>query len=102
MTTDVDPSTELAGADAGSPVGTARHAADRPGARPGQGGPSREEAEGGWKDRSLGRRTTIVVGILVAVQIVAVIVFGSITIMRYSLWSAVDEGAHFDNIAYIA
>jgi len=39
---------------------------------------------------------------IIAIQICAVIVFGSITILRYPLWSLVDEGAHFDNIAYIA
>ncbi len=40
--------------------------------------------------------------VIVAAQIIAVMVFGSITIMKYPLWSLVDEGAHFDNIAYIA
>jgi hypothetical protein len=44
----------------------------------------------------------VLVGIVVALQIVAVVVFAAITIMRYPLWSPVDEGAHFDNIAYIA
>ncbi len=41
-------------------------------------------------------------GVLVVVQIIAIIVFGAITISRYPLWSAVDEGAHYDNVIYVA
>jgi len=44
----------------------------------------------------------LLLNVLIAVQIGAVIAFGSITILQYPLWSTVDEGAHFDNIAYIA
>jgi 4-amino-4-deoxy-L-arabinose transferase-like glycosyltransferase len=40
--------------------------------------------------------------VLVAAQIVAIVVFGAITIQRYPLWSPVDEGAHFDNVIYVA
>jgi len=43
-----------------------------------------------------------VLALVVAVEVLAVVVFGSITAVRYPLWSIVDEGAHFDNIAYIA
>ncbi|MHB8220870.1 MAG: hypothetical protein ACYDHU_11220 [Acidimicrobiales bacterium] len=48
------------------------------------------------------RKLTWLLNALIAVQIGAVIAFGSITILQYPLWSVVDEGAHFDNIAYIA
>jgi 4-amino-4-deoxy-L-arabinose transferase-like glycosyltransferase len=41
-------------------------------------------------------------GLLVVLQVIAVIVFGVITIQRYPLWSPVDEGAHFDNVIYVA
>jgi 4-amino-4-deoxy-L-arabinose transferase-like glycosyltransferase len=44
----------------------------------------------------------VLVALVVGLQIAAVVVFAAITIMRYPLWSPVDEGAHFDNIAYIA
>jgi 4-amino-4-deoxy-L-arabinose transferase-like glycosyltransferase len=39
---------------------------------------------------------------VVVLQVAAVVVFAVITIMRYPLWGLVDEGAHFDNIVYIA
>ena len=41
-------------------------------------------------------------GVLVVLQVLAVIIFGVITIQRYPLWSPVDEGAHFDNVLYVA
>ncbi|HEY2215467.1 MAG TPA: hypothetical protein VGH31_10450 [Acidimicrobiales bacterium] len=50
----------------------------------------------------LGVKMTRALRVIVAVQMIAVMAFGSITIMKYPLWSLVDEGAHFDNIAYIA
>jgi 4-amino-4-deoxy-L-arabinose transferase-like glycosyltransferase len=39
---------------------------------------------------------------IAVVQIIAIAVFGAITIQRYPLWSEVDEGAHFDNVIYVA
>jgi 4-amino-4-deoxy-L-arabinose transferase-like glycosyltransferase len=39
---------------------------------------------------------------VIVIEIVAIAVFGSITIARYPLWSVIDEGAHYDNIIYIA
>jgi D-alanyl-D-alanine carboxypeptidase (penicillin-binding protein 5/6) len=59
------------------------------------------EPEGQESDR--GRwNLNLLLNSMIVVQICAVIAFGSITILRYPLWSVVDEGAHFDNIAYIA
>ena len=40
--------------------------------------------------------------VLVAIQIAAVVTFGVLTIQRFPLWSPVDEGAHFDNVIYVA
>jgi len=40
--------------------------------------------------------------VLVAAQVVAVVTFGVVTIQRFPLWSPVDEGAHFDNVIYVA
>jgi 4-amino-4-deoxy-L-arabinose transferase-like glycosyltransferase len=48
------------------------------------------------------RSATLLTLTLLVLQIAAVFVFAIITIFRYPLWSIVDEGAHFDNIAYIA
>ncbi len=48
------------------------------------------------------RTTTLLTLTVIVLQIVGVIVFAVITIFRYPLWSVVDEGAHFDNIVYIA
>jgi 4-amino-4-deoxy-L-arabinose transferase-like glycosyltransferase len=39
---------------------------------------------------------------VIVAEIVAIAIFGSFTIARYPLWSVIDEGAHFDNIVYIA
>ncbi len=47
-------------------------------------------------------RLTTAAALLVVVQVIAIIVFGAITIQRYPLWSPVDEGAHFDNVIYVA
>jgi 4-amino-4-deoxy-L-arabinose transferase-like glycosyltransferase len=44
----------------------------------------------------------LVASAVVVLQVVAVVVFAVITIMRYPLWGVVDEGAHFNNIVYIA
>src|ERR1019366_3450308 len=52
--------------------------------------------------RAMSRKANLVALPVVVFQIVAVIVFSTITIMHYPLWSPVDEGAHFDNIVYIA
>lgn len=48
------------------------------------------------------RAASVMLSGIIILQIAAVIAFGSITILRYPLWSLVDEGAHFDNIVYIA
>jgi Dolichyl-phosphate-mannose-protein mannosyltransferase len=48
------------------------------------------------------RRGNVVIGTLVIVQVAAVVVFGTIAIARYPLWSVVDEGAHYDNVIWIA
>jgi 4-amino-4-deoxy-L-arabinose transferase-like glycosyltransferase len=48
------------------------------------------------------RPLTTFLRIVIVAQILAIITFGSITIEKYPLWSLVDEGAHFDNIEYIA
>jgi 4-amino-4-deoxy-L-arabinose transferase-like glycosyltransferase len=39
---------------------------------------------------------------VVVLQVIAVMFFAVTTIIHYPLWSPVDEGAHFDNIVYIA
>ena len=54
------------------------------------------------RKRAVSRKADLVALPVVVFQIVAVIVFSVITIMHYPLWSPVDEGAHFDNIVYIA
>jgi 4-amino-4-deoxy-L-arabinose transferase-like glycosyltransferase len=54
------------------------------------------------RPRHLPRDVTWIASVLVVLQIVAVFVFAVITVLRYPLWSPVDEGAHFDNIVYIA
>ena len=45
---------------------------------------------------------SLVLAAVVAVQITAVMVFGVLTIQRDPLWSPVDEGAHYDNVIYVA
>lgn len=55
-----------------------------------------------WRDRPLTRRTAQLAAALVVVQVVALVVFGSFTALRAPLWSPLDEGAHFGNVAYIA
>lgn len=40
--------------------------------------------------------------VLVAVQIAAIVTFGVLTIQRFPLWSPIDEGAHYDNVIYVA
>lgn len=54
-------------------------------------------------NRSLSLPRPVVLGaqVLVVVQIIAVLVFGAITAVRYPLWSPTDEGAHFENVIYI-
>jgi hypothetical protein len=41
-------------------------------------------------------------GVLVVIQIIAVVVFGAITIQRDPLWAPIDEGPHFDNVIFVA
>ena len=53
-------------------------------------------------EQRMSRPVGLATAALVVLQIAAVVVFATITILRYPLWSAVDEGAHFDNIVYIA
>lgn len=53
-------------------------------------------------EQRMSRSVGLATAALVVLQIAAVVVFATITILRYPLWSAVDEGAHFDNIVYIA
>ena len=55
-----------------------------------------------WRDEPLTRRAAQLAAAIVVAQIVAVVVFGAITAVRAPLWSPVDEGAHFSNVAYIA
>lgn len=47
-------------------------------------------------------RTSQLAAAIVVIQIVCMVTFGVITIQRYPLWSSVDEGAHFDNVIYVA
>jgi 4-amino-4-deoxy-L-arabinose transferase-like glycosyltransferase len=51
---------------------------------------------------SPGGLTALAPAVLVAIQIAAVVTFGVLTIQRFALWSPVDEGAHFDNVIYVA
>lgn len=51
---------------------------------------------------SLSKMAALAPAVLVGIQIVAVVTFGVFTIQRYPLWSVVDEGAHFDNVVYVA
>jgi hypothetical protein len=51
---------------------------------------------------SVGGRRLPLAAVVVAVEVIAIVVFGAITIQRYPLWSPVDEGAHFDNVIYVA
>jgi hypothetical protein len=53
-------------------------------------------------EQRLGRSVGTAAAALVVLQIAAVVVFATITILRHPLWSVVDEGAHFDNIVYVA
>ena len=39
---------------------------------------------------------------LVVLQLATIVVFGAITAARYPLWSAVDEGAHFEYVQWVA
>ena len=50
----------------------------------------------------MSHKATLVAATVVVLQVAAVVVFAVITIVRYPLWSVVDEGAHFNNIVYIA
>ena len=50
----------------------------------------------------LAKMAALAPAVLVGIQIVAVVTFGVFTIQRYPLWSVVDEGAHFDNVVYVA
>jgi 4-amino-4-deoxy-L-arabinose transferase-like glycosyltransferase len=59
-----------------------------------------EEADG--RPGALSRRMSSFIGVVVVLEVIGIIVFGSITIQRYPLWSLVDEGAHFDNVIYVA
>ena len=52
--------------------------------------------------RAISSAATRWMSAVIVVEIVAIAVFGSFTIARYPLWSVIDEGAHFDNIVYIA
>jgi 4-amino-4-deoxy-L-arabinose transferase-like glycosyltransferase len=45
---------------------------------------------------------TVWIAAVIVAEIVAIAVFGSITIARYPLWSVIDEGAHYDNVISIA
>jgi 4-amino-4-deoxy-L-arabinose transferase-like glycosyltransferase len=47
-------------------------------------------------------RMTRAVAVVVALQIVAVLVFGVIAVQKDPLWAPIDEGAHFDNVIYVA
>ena len=63
--------------------------------------PEGTQAEfGGW--HSVARLTALAPGVLAAVQFAAIVIFGVLTIQRFPLWSPVDEGAHFDNVIYVA
>ena len=50
----------------------------------------------------MSHKATLVASTVVVFQVVSVVVFAVITIARYPLWGVVDEGAHFNNIVYIA
>lgn len=52
--------------------------------------------------RLASNKSTVVGLTIVVLQVVALVLFAVITISRYPLWAVVDEGAHFDNIAFIA
>jgi hypothetical protein len=52
--------------------------------------------------RALSSAATVWITAVIVAEIVAIAVFGSITIARYPLWSVIDEGAHYDNVIYIA
>jgi len=52
--------------------------------------------------RRLWPSTTFVLAVIIVVQVGTIVVFGSITAIRYPLWSPVDEGAHYDYVASIA
>jgi 4-amino-4-deoxy-L-arabinose transferase-like glycosyltransferase len=57
---------------------------------------------GSFHGFSLGRASELAPIVLVTLQVLAVVVFGVLTIQRYPLWSPVDEGAHYDNVIYVA
>ena len=69
--------------------------------RPGEAEGAGSEATS-WRDEPLGRRAQLAAGALVAAQVIAVVVFAAITVARYPMWSPVDEGAHFENVIYVA
>ncbi len=54
------------------------------------------------QDTPLSSRVNRATRVLVAAQIIAVVVLATITAVRYPLWSPSDEGAHFENVIYVA
>jgi 4-amino-4-deoxy-L-arabinose transferase-like glycosyltransferase len=52
--------------------------------------------------RAMSSAATVWIAAVIVAEIVAIAVFGSITIARYPLWSVIDEGAHYDNVIYVA
>ena len=71
---------------------------ERPDDRPPEGAPpAPRHARASRRPRSAGLLVALVV-----LQLGTIVVFGAITAARYSLWSPVDEGAHFDDVAWIA
>lgn len=71
---------------------------DRPDDRPPEGSPpTPRHARASRRPRSAGLLVALIV-----LQLGTIVVFGAITAARYPLWSPVDEGAHFDNVAWIA
>jgi 4-amino-4-deoxy-L-arabinose transferase-like glycosyltransferase len=53
-------------------------------------------------DRSLSSRMNLATRGLIVAQIIAVVVLAATTAVRFQLWSPSDEGAHFENVIYVA
>jgi len=92
VTREVGVEPDAVGPDEGTEAAAGDGSVDRP-ASP----PAAPPAVGGGRSAA-----SVVLVALVVAQVVTIVVFGSITAARYPLWSVVDEGAHYDNVLWIA
>ncbi len=92
LTGEVGVGPDAVGPDEGTGAATVDDSADRPAAPP-----AAAPTPGAGR-----RAASVALVVLVVAQVATIVVFGSITAARYPLWSVVDEGAHYDNVLWIA